>query len=234
MALKPGRPILSLHDVSIAGRHAFSRLAHLDLELPHGQVAVVQVDEESDAALLVDLCLGLADPLAGQVRFLGVDWASRTPRERFRQRRRVGAIVQSDVWPAHLTVLDAVLVARSYHFRQPRDEAIADATELARLFGLPGLPVGRRETTPPYALIRAACVRGFLGSPELIVVQDPVLDQSSDLAIPMAQAISAARDRGATVLWLTSHLAAPAVRYVQPDRRLRLGPSGFVRLRRGR
>jgi phospholipid/cholesterol/gamma-HCH transport system ATP-binding protein len=168
------------------------------------------------------------------VRFLGVDWTTRTPRERFHRRRRIGAVVQTDVWPSHMTVLESVLVARAYHFNQPQAEVIADATELARLFGLPGLPVGRRETTPMRALMRAACVRGFLGSPDLIVVQDQVLDQSSELAVPMAQAISAACDRGATVLWITASLATQAAQFVQANHAFRLGDHGLVRVRRSR
>jgi predicted ABC-type transport system involved in lysophospholipase L1 biosynthesis ATPase subunit len=182
MAARPGRSVLSLQSVALADRQFSAHTARLDLELPHGEVALVQVEDEHDAAMLVDLCLGLADPGAGEVRFLGVDWTTRTPRERFHRRRRIGAVVQTDVWPSHMTVLESVLVARAYHFNQPQAEVIADATELARLFGLPGLPVGRRETTPMRALVRAACVRGFLGSPDLIVVQDQVLDQSSELA----------------------------------------------------
>jgi phospholipid/cholesterol/gamma-HCH transport system ATP-binding protein len=133
-----------------------------------------------------------------------------------------------------MTVLESVLVVRAYHFNQPQAEVIADATELARLFGLPGLPVGRRETTPMRALVRAACVRGFLGSPDLIVVQDQVLDQSSELAVPMAQAISAACDRGATVLWITASLATQAAQFVQPNHAFRLGDHGLVRVRRSR
>jgi phospholipid/cholesterol/gamma-HCH transport system ATP-binding protein len=232
MALVPRRSILSLHGVTLTERQFSTRPAHLDLELPRGEVALVQVEDEGDAATLVDLCLGLSDPVGGNVRFLGVDWQSTTPRDRFTRRRRIGAVVQTDVWPSHMTVLESVLVAHLYHFKQPRAEVIADATALARLFGLPGLPVGRRETTPQRALVRAACVRGFLGSPDLIVVQDQVLDQSSDLAVPMAQAISAARDRGATVLWITASLAAQAAQFVQPNRELRLGDHGLVQVRR--
>jgi phospholipid/cholesterol/gamma-HCH transport system ATP-binding protein len=234
MALSPGRSVLSLHGVTMTERQFSTRPALLDLELPHGDVAMVQVDDEGDAAMLVDLCLGLADPGAGNVRFLGVDWTSHTPRERFHHRRRIGAVVQTDVWPSHLSVLEAVLVARYYHFNRPQAEVLADATVLARLFGLPGLPVGRRETTPLRALVRAACVRGFLGSPDLIVVQDQVLDQSSELAVPMAQAISAARDRGAAVLWITASLAAQAAQFVQPDHQFRLGDHGLVQVRRAR
>jgi len=133
-----------------------------------------------------------------------------------------------------MTVLEALVVARFYHFDRPPAEAIADATALARLFGLPGLPVGRSETTPLRALIRAACVRGFLGSPDLIVVHDQMLDQSAGLAVPMAQAISAACDRGATVLWITTSLAARAAEFVHTNHVFRLGDAGLVPARRSR
>jgi phospholipid/cholesterol/gamma-HCH transport system ATP-binding protein len=234
MALPISRSVLSLQGVTPAERRFSATPTRLDLELPRGAVALLQVDDEADAAALVDLCVGLADPGAGRVRFLGVDWTTRNPRERLTRRRRIGAIVQAGVWPTHMTVLEAVLMARFYHFNRPPAEVIADATQLARLFGLPGLPVGRSETTPLRALIRAACVRGFLGSPDLIVVHDQMLDQSAGLAVPMAQAISAACDRGATVLWITTSLAARAAEFVRTNHVFRLGDAGLVPARRSR
>ena len=234
MALPLSRSVLSLQGVIPAERRLSATPTRLDLELPRGAVALLQVDDEADAAALIDLCVGLSDPGAGRVRFLGVDWTTRNPRERLARRRRIGAIVQAGVWPTHMTVLEAVLMARFYHFNRPPAEVIADATALARLFGLPGLPVGRSETTPLRALIRAACVRGFLGSPDLIVVQDQMLDQSAGLAVPMAQAISAACDRGATVLWITTNLGARAAEFVHANHVLRLGDAGLVPARRSR
>ena len=234
MALPLSRSVLSLQGVTPAERRLSATPTRLDLELPRGTVALLQVDDEADATALVDLCVGLSDPGAGRVRFLGVDWTTRNPRERLTRRRRIGAIVQAAVWPTHMTVLEAVLMARFYHFNRPPAEVIADATQLARLFGLPGLPVGRSETTPLRALIRAACVRGFLGSPDLIVVQDRMLDQSAGLAVPMAQAISAACDRGATVLWITTNLGARAAEFVHANHVLRLGDAGLMPARRSR
>jgi phospholipid/cholesterol/gamma-HCH transport system ATP-binding protein len=234
MALPVARSVLSLQGVTLAERQSSAMPARLDLELPRGAVVLVQVDDETDATALVDLCMGLADPAAGNVRFLGIDWTTSTPRERLARRRRIGAVVQADVWPAHMEVLEAVLMARLYHFDQPREAVIGDATQLARLFGLPGLPVGRRETTPSRALVRAACVRGFLGSPDLIVVHDQTLDQTSELAVPMAQAVSAACHRGGTVLWITASLAAQAAQFIEPDQLFRLADSGLVRARRPR
>jgi phospholipid/cholesterol/gamma-HCH transport system ATP-binding protein len=234
MALRPTRTVLSLQGVALPERQFSGAPARLDLELARGHAALVQVDDDVDAAMLVDLCLGLVDPGAGHVRFLGVDWTTRSPRERLYRRRRIGAVVHADVWPTHMSVLDSLLVARAYHFDRPRNEMIADATQLARLFGLPGLPTGRRETTPRRSLIRAACVRGFLGSPDLIVVQDQALDHSADLAVPMAQAISAARDRGGAVLWIAGSLTAQAAQFIQAEQMYRLGEYGLVRVRRSR
>ena len=138
---RPLRSVLSLQGVTPAERQFATRPTCLDLELPRGEVALVQVDDEADATALVDLCVGLVDPGAGQARFRGVDWTTRTPRERLNRRRRIGAIAHTDVWPSHMTVMEAVLVARFYHFDQPRDEVVAEATELARLFGLPYAPI---------------------------------------------------------------------------------------------
>lgn len=226
------RSVLSLQGATLGERQLSTAPTRFDLELPRGSATLVQVDDEVDAVSLVDLCMGIVPPADGTVRFLGVDWQARTPRERLTRRRRIGTVVQTHVWPAHMTVLESVLVARFYHFNRPRDEVVAEATALARLFGLPGLPVGRRESTPRRALVRAACVRGFIGAPDLIVVQDQVLEGTADLAVPMAQAIAEARDRGATVLWIVESLAAEAVRFVQAEQVFRLGDQGLVRVRR--
>lgn len=234
MTRRAARSVLSLQNVTQAGRPVSSGPPGLDLELLRGQVAFVRVDDQSDATSLVDLCLGLADPAAGSACFLGTDWKARTPMQRLHRRRRIGAVVQADIWPSHMTVLESVLVARSYHFDQPRDELIADATRLARLFGLPGLPADRPESTARHALLRAACVRGFLGSPDLIVVQDRMLDQAHDLALPMAQAISAACDRGGSVLWITESLAPQAARFVHVDLVFRLDEHGLMPIRSSR
>jgi len=234
VALHPTRSVLSLQGITL-GDHQFSgSLGKIDLELPRRGVSLIQVDDEADAATLLDVCLGISNPRVGRVSFLGVDWMTRTPAERMHRRRRVGAVVQTGVWPAHMTILEAVLLPAAYHFDQSREEVIEHATELARLFGLPGLPTTRRETTLKQVLVRAACVRGFLGSPDLILLHDTALEQVPELAEPMAQAISAARDRGAAILWITVSLAAQVTRLVEAEQILRLGEHGLTRARRGR
>ena len=96
MTRRAARSVLSLQNVTQAGHPVSSGPPGLDLELLRGQVAFVRVDDQSDATSLVDLCLGLADPAAGRACFLGTDWKARTPMQRLRRRRRIGAVVQAE------------------------------------------------------------------------------------------------------------------------------------------
>jgi len=234
MPPRSSRSVLALEGATLAERAFSATPALLDLDLRRGEVAMVHVDDDDEASALVDLCVGFGAPARGLVRFLGLDWATRTRPQRLHRRRRIGAVMRTDVWPSYMTIMESLLLTRLYHFDRPRAEAVAEATALARLFGLPGLPAGRRETTSRYALVRAGCVRGLMGSPDLVLVQDPLLDHTPDLAVPMAQAISAVRARGGAVLWISAGMAAPAAQFVATDHVFRLGDSGFIRMRRPR
>jgi phospholipid/cholesterol/gamma-HCH transport system ATP-binding protein len=234
MPPRSSRSVLSLEGTALAERVFSATPAHLDLDLRRGEVAMVHVDDDSEAVALVNLCTGFAAPTDGCVRFLGVDWATRTRPQRLHRRRRIGAVVQTDVWPSRMTIMESILLARLYHFDRPRDEAVAEATALARLFGLPGLPAADREATSRYALVRAGCVRGLMGSPDLVLVHDPLLDRTSELAAPMAQALSAVRARGGAVLWLTAAMASQAAQFIEADYVFRLGDAGLIQMRRPR
>jgi phospholipid/cholesterol/gamma-HCH transport system ATP-binding protein len=232
MPPRPARAVLSLEATALTERQMSGSPAFLDLDLRRGEVAIVHVDDDAEAHAMIDLCVGLAAPASGHVRFLGVDWATRTRPQRLRRRRRVGVVVQTEVWPSQMTVMDSILLARLHHSERPRDEVIAEATELARLFGLPGLPAERPEATRRQALLRAGCVRGFLGMPDLVLVHDHLLDRTSELAVPMAQAISATSARGGAVLWISAGTTLPAAQFIEADQVHRLGDVGLVPVRR--
>jgi phospholipid/cholesterol/gamma-HCH transport system ATP-binding protein len=206
--------------------------ALLDLEVRRGEIVLLEVTDEEAATALVDLCLGLADPDSGEVAFLGVTWRGLTERERLDRRRMIGVVGETRVWPAHLSVAEGIVLPHLYRAEQPRDEVIAEAATLARHFGLPGLPTERRETTALRVQTRAACVRGFLGSPELTVVQDQAIDEAAELATPLAQRIAMAGERGGATLWITENLGALGARFIHPDRVFRLGDRGLLAARR--
>jgi phospholipid/cholesterol/gamma-HCH transport system ATP-binding protein len=133
-----------------------------------------------------------------------------------------------------MPVAQVALAPQLYHTTQTEAQAIAEATVLARRFGLPGLPTAPSEQVPLADLVRAACVRAFLGAPEFVLIADPALESMADLGTPIAQAIGAVHDRGGAVLWLRKSRNAPAARYVTADQVWRLGDRGLTRDRRPR
>jgi phospholipid/cholesterol/gamma-HCH transport system ATP-binding protein len=213
----PQTSILSLRGVSAA-----------DFDLGHREVALVETDDE-EIEDFVDLCLGLAEPPGGEVWCLGAPWAAQAYRERLARRRRIGTLAGTQVWPAHVPVAQVALLPQLHHSDHAEDEIVAEATALARRFGLAGLPTPTRETVHPGDLARTACVRAFLGAPEFVVIADPALEAMPELALPLAQAIGAVQDRGGGVLWLMASLSAPAARFVKADHILRLTAHGLVR-----
>lgn len=224
----PHESVLSLHGVSLQGRDAGA----LELDLKHGKVALVELGDESDAAAVVDICLGLVEPLRGEVHCFGRPWRGQSYREMLAHRHLIGTLMGVQVWPANVSVAEVVLTPQLYHTDQPEEIAVAAATLLARRFGLAGLPVGGRESVPPGELTRAACVRAFLGAPEFVLIADPSIESMGELGVALAQAIGAVQDRGGAVLWLMSSIAAPAARFVAADHVLRLDDRGLARVRR--
>jgi phospholipid/cholesterol/gamma-HCH transport system ATP-binding protein len=222
--------VLSLHGVALTARQR-ARGDAVDFDLGHREVAIVELDEDSDAGDFTDLCLGLVEPPSGEVYCLGRAWDAESYHDRLAHRSRIGTVTDSQVWPAHMPVVQVALAPRLYHTNQTEAEAVAEATVLARHFGLPGLPNAPSEQVPLADLVRAACVRAFLGAPEFVLIADPVLESLADLGTPLAQAIGAVQDRGGAVLWLRSARSAPAARYVTADQVWRLDDRGLTRAR---
>jgi phospholipid/cholesterol/gamma-HCH transport system ATP-binding protein len=228
--MEPRTSVLSLRGVALTNRRR-APADTVDFDLAHREVAVVELDEDSDAGDFTDLCLGLVEPPSGEVYCLGRSWSAESYHDRLAHRSRIGTVVDSQIWPAHMPVAQVALAPRLYHSNQTEAEAIAEATILARRFGLPGLPTAPSEQVPLADLVRAACVRAFLGAPELVLIADPALDSMADLGTPIAQAIGAVHDRGGAVLWLLSARNAPAARYVTADQVWRLDDRGLTRAR---
>jgi phospholipid/cholesterol/gamma-HCH transport system ATP-binding protein len=224
----PHASVLSLNGVSLQGRHAEA----LDFDLAHREVALVELGDDGDAEGVIDICLGLVEPLHGEVHCLGRPWRGQGYREMLAHRSRIGTLVGAQVWPAYVPVAEVVLTPQLYLTDQPEEAAVAAATLLARRFGLAGLPVGGREAVPPGELARAACVRAFLGTPEFVLIADQSIEVMGELGVALAQAIGTVQDRGGAVLWLMSSIAAPAARFVAADRVLRLDDRGLALVQR--
>lgn len=176
-----------------------------DLRLAAGDFALVLAPDPARAALFADLAGGTIPAASGRVLFLGQDWA-RVPHDvADALRGRIGRVFQEGGWVQHLSVATNILLPLLHHTRTPEAEARDRAAELARSFGLPGLPLGWPHASPVGDLARAACVRAFLGEPSLLMLESPLMEgRVPELMARLRDAIAAARSRGTACIWLTA------------------------------
>jgi phospholipid/cholesterol/gamma-HCH transport system ATP-binding protein len=198
-------PVLKFDDVWLPLREQEGGGVAIDLALRAGDLVLVQPGDEQHERALVDAACGLASPGEGAVRFLGRAWPDLPAEQANALRGRIGHVFRRGAWISYLTLLDNVLLPQLYHTRRSYAELRAEAARLAAWFGLPGLPSGRPDDIAPADLQRAAYVRAFLGSPALIILEGAAGNLSSGLLPPLINAIRAARDRDAAILWFAQN-----------------------------
>jgi phospholipid/cholesterol/gamma-HCH transport system ATP-binding protein len=175
----------------------------LTLQIAAGDFVLVDTMEAGRAAAFADAASGLTPPASGRIRFAGRDWARQSPDAANAMRGQIGRFVAAGAWIDHLSTMENVLLPQLHHTERRRELLMNDAARLARHFGLPGLPLARPAQVAEPDRRRAALVRAFLGRPRLVVIEHQPQLAESDLLEPFVNALRAARDRGAAVLWLT-------------------------------
>jgi phospholipid/cholesterol/gamma-HCH transport system ATP-binding protein len=164
------------------------------------------------------------------VRFCDRAWRDLGMREAFELRCDVGRVQASGNWMETRPVMDSLLMPALHHTIVPKPRLRDSASELARRFGLPGLPMQTPDDCAPADLERAACVRAFLGRPALVVLEHPMELEASSLLVPLMNAIQQVRRRGGAVLWFTEHLSQVTDLGVCANRRCELVGTGLVDL----
>jgi phospholipid/cholesterol/gamma-HCH transport system ATP-binding protein len=219
-----GKTILELTGVTVESDPAYdSPIWNVSLRLGAGELALVRLERGVVRLPLADAAEGLAEHYDGTAAFLGRDWCTTTAREGAALRGRIGRVFDAvgvgavgTGWVSNLDVDENVMLAQRHHTRRPSKEIEAEAAKLARMFGLPGLPRGRPAQTRVPDLQRAACVRAFLGGPELILLERPAQGVYPEIMPPLINAVRSARGRGAAVVWLTDTPAVWNDRGIRP------------------
>ena len=85
----------------------------------------------------------------------------------------------------------------------------------------------------PADLRRAACVRAFLGRPELLVLERPTAGVYPAIMPALMSAVRAARSRGAAVLWTTESWDVWNDPGIRPTLRLRMTGSQMSAVEEG-
>jgi phospholipid/cholesterol/gamma-HCH transport system ATP-binding protein len=199
--------ILRFHDATIAADSEHeSGIRNLNASLAAGGLAVVLLEKEQVRIPLADAAEGLVMPAGGTVTFLGEDWQTMTPDHAAAQRGRIGRVFECESWLSDLDVDQDITLAEQHHTHRPIKEIEEEALNLCHIFGLTGLPHGWPSSVTWQDLQKAACVRAFLGSPVLILLENPTFGTYTDIIAPLIVATHDARRRGAAVLWTTNEL----------------------------
>lgn len=221
--------MLQFDDVRLSSPDHHDAGVAVDVTLRAGDLVLVQPGEEQHERVLADLACGLLPPERGAVRFLGRAWSELSADQANARRGRIGHLMRRGAWIPHMTLLDNVLLPQLHHTRRPYAEIRAEATRWATWFGLPGLPTGRPGELPPAILLRAACVRAFLGTPSLIIIES-VAGLGDGLLAALVNAMRVERDRDAAVLWFCQDADLFSEPSLPATRRLRLRDDAIVPL----
>ncbi len=209
-------PILRFSNVTVeADEHYDSAIWDVSFSVSPGQLVLVRLDATHAVLPLADAAQGLVEPGEGIVEFCGENWSAMQAPRVAEVRGKIGRIFQNRAWISNLDIEENLFLSQEYHTRRRESEIAREAAGLARLFGLPGIPRGRPAQIRPPDLQRAACVRAFLGQPQLLILETPTTAAPPDLKAALINACRDARARGAGILWTTSELSVwndPGVR----------------------
>ena len=219
-------PVLAIEAARAVGEHL--PYTPIDLVLHEGDFALIESQGPRRGGGFADLCCGLLAPAAGRVRFCGRNWQTVPDEHADALRGHIGRLFHLPLRPDTPDVASRVLLARLHHTRIPEAQLRAEAAALALRFGLPGLPAGPARLLSAPDLLRAACVRAFLGRPRLVILELPLAAQDADLLSALLEVGAEARGDGAAVIWLANASPALRGRTIRPTQRLRLGDAGLV------
>lgn len=201
---------LSFDDVTLGPTWPYdTSLENVAFAIRPGELTLITLAPGHVRSPFADLTQGLKHPHSGAVRFGGKSWTDMTATGMARARSRLGRVFDVGGWVSNLDVDENVLLAQRHHNTAPARDLRQRADELAREFGLDGLPRKRPAEASQYELRLSQWVRALLVDMDVLVLERPTRDVRPDAVPPFLEALRRARQRGAAVLWVTTDGASP-------------------------
>lgn len=194
----PSAAILETDGLFVQGRVAELSVG---LKVRPGEFHIISTTSVDDSAAIGDGLMGLSG--RGEVRFLDSNWSSMTANEAGRMRSRIGRIPARGRWLEDRSVLENVLLPQRHHTILSDDVLEEKAARLATAFRLPGIPLQRPQDCLDIDLACAACVRAFLGRPELVILEHPTYGADGTPLEPLLAEAQHVCRRGGGVVWFT-------------------------------
>jgi phospholipid/cholesterol/gamma-HCH transport system ATP-binding protein len=228
-----GHSVLEIEHATVSGRdYAHADLMRGSMHVDAGDLVLIQVVDLQQAEAWADLATGVLSPVGGRVTVLGNDLSNLDRETGNWLRGRFGRVFSRGNWLDRLSLLDNVLLSARHHTERDYEDLKAEASLLAASFGMPGIPLGMPDTVARIDLQRAACVRAFLGEPLLVILEDPTYAVHATLLTPLVDAIRAARNRGAAVLWFSPSSDIWRDRSIPVTRRYRMAGNELMEVAR--
>jgi ABC-type transporter Mla maintaining outer membrane lipid asymmetry ATPase subunit MlaF len=177
-------------------------------EVPEGGVHALLLPAPL-VAPLVRACIGMAEPVAGTVRVLGIDPARLPRRSLLRLRRRMGVWVTPPALLSNATLRLNVLMPLLHDGRWNRRSAAARADEILDRCGAAPWADLRPAAAPAPARCRTALARALVRRPELLIAED-LADDFPAAELPEIIALCRAEARTTVIATAAADLAARA------------------------
>ena len=224
-----GNNIIEARRIRLAPRSG-SAMLEVDLEVLPGQLHLIYSDDPDSSRAISDVLLGLCDAAQGEVRLHGRAWAEIPPRDAYRLRSSIGRVASKGNWMDTRPVMENILLPLRHHTVLPDELLHEMACDFAQRFGLPGLPTLLPGQCPEPDLQRAACVRAFMGRPELVILEHPLEFADTGLLPPLVDAVQQVRRRQGSVIWFTRRRAVLEDHGIPADRRYRIAGRQLLEL----
>jgi phospholipid/cholesterol/gamma-HCH transport system ATP-binding protein len=196
---------LSFHGVTTSSNSLYdSPLWDVNFTLDQGALLLVRLEREHHHLPFADLAQGLLDPIEGKVEFLGTDWCDMGLDYAGKRRSKIGRVFERYGWLNNIGVGQNITLSQFYHTEKDIYEIEAEASNLAKYFGLPGLLINPPFQARQGDLRLSALVRAFLGRPLLILLERPTRNLFPEIMHPLINAVRTAREHGTAIVWLTS------------------------------
>jgi putative ABC transport system ATP-binding protein len=204
--MTPGEPVLRLHDVDKEypePQGILRILKKLRLTVRRGEIVMVTGPSGSGKTTMLQIAGCLIRPTAGCVEVGGRDMSETTESERLEARRRhLGFVFQSFHLLAALPVAENVALALRLR-RQPIDKGRVH--EILETLG-----IGTKAWKYPRHLSggerqRVAIARALVGSPDLILADEPTSQLDSNSAATVGRLLQQAAHEFHTAVVVTTH-----------------------------
>jgi putative ABC transport system ATP-binding protein len=207
----PAAEAIALTRTYAAGQHIVPALHEVSLTIAVGEIVAVMGPSGSGKSTLLYLLAGLDEPDGGSALVAGVDWQSLRGKERARFRRTAcGFVAQGLSLLPQATASENVEVPLLLAGVRARERAVKVAGALDRV-GLTEHALKLPDQLSGGEQQRVAIARALVGSPTLILADEPTGSLDSTTSDVVTRLLtSAAREQGAAVLLVTHDPAVAA------------------------